>query len=86
LQAHLGHKNIQHTVRHTEPSPDRFKDFWRGIDGPPLAGPLIFAFVAACRGTAAASNAHRRPSLSRWSGMIGTTKMTDEEIEAMCAT
>jgi hypothetical protein len=22
-------KNIQHTVRYTELSPDRFKDFWR---------------------------------------------------------
>ena len=30
LQAYLGHKNIQHTVRYTELSPDRFKDFWRG--------------------------------------------------------
>jgi integrase len=29
LQAFLGHKNIQHTVRYTELSPDRFKDFWR---------------------------------------------------------
>jgi type 1 fimbriae regulatory protein FimB/type 1 fimbriae regulatory protein FimE len=29
LQAYLGHKNIQHTVRHTELSPDRFKNFWR---------------------------------------------------------
>ena len=27
LQAYLGHKNIQHTVRYTELSP---KDFWRG--------------------------------------------------------
>jgi hypothetical protein len=27
LQAYLGHKNIQHTVRDTELSPDRFKDF-----------------------------------------------------------
>ena len=25
----VGHKNIQHTVRYTELSPDRFKDFWR---------------------------------------------------------
>jgi hypothetical protein len=25
----LGHKNIQHTVRYTELSPDRFRDFWR---------------------------------------------------------
>jgi tRNA A37 threonylcarbamoyladenosine biosynthesis protein TsaE len=23
----IGHKNIQHTVRYTEPAPDRFKDF-----------------------------------------------------------
>jgi type 1 fimbriae regulatory protein FimB/type 1 fimbriae regulatory protein FimE len=27
LQAYLGHKNIQHTVRYTELSLDRFKDF-----------------------------------------------------------
>jgi hypothetical protein len=26
---YLGHKNIQHTVRYTELSPDRFRDFWR---------------------------------------------------------
>jgi hypothetical protein len=25
LQAYLGHKNIQHTVRYTELAPDRFK-------------------------------------------------------------
>ena len=29
LQAYLGHKNIQHTVRYTELSPGRFRDFWR---------------------------------------------------------
>ena len=29
LQAWLGHKNIQHTVRYTELAPDRFKSFWR---------------------------------------------------------
>ena len=29
LQHYLGHKNIQHTVRYTELSPDRFKDFWK---------------------------------------------------------
>jgi integrase len=29
LQAYLGHKNIQHTVRYSEMSPTRFKDFWR---------------------------------------------------------
>ena len=28
LQAYLGHKNIQHTVRYTELAPDRFKNFW----------------------------------------------------------
>ena len=28
LQAYLGHKNIQHTVRYTELSPERFRDFW----------------------------------------------------------
>jgi integrase len=29
LQAWLGHRNIQHTVRYTELAPNRFKDFWR---------------------------------------------------------
>jgi len=29
LQAYLGHRDIQHTVRYTELSPDRFRDFWR---------------------------------------------------------
>ena len=29
IQHYLGHKNIQHTVRYTQLSPDRFKDFWR---------------------------------------------------------
>ena len=33
IQDYLGHKNIQHTVRYTELSPTRFKDFWR--DQPP---------------------------------------------------
>ena len=30
LQAYLGHRNIQHTVRYTELAPTRFKDFWKG--------------------------------------------------------
>lgn len=30
LQAWLGHRNIQHTVRYAELAPDRFRDFWRG--------------------------------------------------------
>jgi site-specific recombinase XerD len=29
LQHYLGHKNIMHTVRYTELSPERFKDFWK---------------------------------------------------------
>src|SRR6476646_2712416 len=29
LQAYLGHRNIQHTVRYTELAPNRFKEFWR---------------------------------------------------------
>jgi integrase len=29
LQAYLGHRNIQHTVRYSELAPGRFKDFWR---------------------------------------------------------
>ena len=30
LQEWLGHQNIQHTVRYTELTPQRFKDFWQG--------------------------------------------------------
>jgi hypothetical protein len=29
LQAYLGHRSLQHTVRYTELSPDRFKRFWK---------------------------------------------------------
>ena len=29
IQAWLGHRNIQHTVRYTELAPGRFRDFWR---------------------------------------------------------
>jgi type 1 fimbriae regulatory protein FimB/type 1 fimbriae regulatory protein FimE len=29
LQAYLGHRSIQHTVRYTELSPDRFKRLWK---------------------------------------------------------
>jgi type 1 fimbriae regulatory protein FimB/type 1 fimbriae regulatory protein FimE len=29
LQAYLGHRNINHTVRYTELAPTRFKDFWK---------------------------------------------------------
>jgi integrase len=29
LQTYLGHRNIQHTERYSELSPQRFKDFWR---------------------------------------------------------
>ncbi len=28
MQHYLGHKNIHHTVRYTELSPDRFREFW----------------------------------------------------------
>ena len=41
LQHYLGHKNIQHTVRYTELSPDRFRGFWTDcltLYGPP--GPI----------------------------------------------
>ncbi len=29
IQHYMGHKNIQHTVRYTELSAERFKDFWK---------------------------------------------------------
>ena len=28
IQYYMGHKNIQHTVRYTELTPERFKEFW----------------------------------------------------------
>ena len=28
IKCYLGHKNIMHTVRYTELSPERFKNFW----------------------------------------------------------
>jgi Phage integrase family len=34
LQAYLGHRNLQHTVRYTELAPDRFKDFGGRLLGP----------------------------------------------------
>jgi len=30
IQQYLGHRNITHTVRYTELSPERFKGFWKG--------------------------------------------------------
>jgi len=29
IQHYLGHRNIQHTTRHTELAADRFKSFWQ---------------------------------------------------------
>ncbi len=29
IQHYMGHRNIQHTVRYSELSPQRFRDFWR---------------------------------------------------------
>jgi type 1 fimbriae regulatory protein FimE len=29
IQAYLGHRNINHTVRYTELSPERFRGFWK---------------------------------------------------------
>jgi len=29
IQAWMGHRNIQHTVRYTQLAPDRFRDFWQ---------------------------------------------------------
>ncbi len=33
IQHYLGHKNISHTVRYTELTPDRFKKFWQDSEG-----------------------------------------------------
>ena len=55
LQAYLGHRNIQHTVRYTELSPGRFKDF--GDNALPSkklrASPLIVGGSAGYRRTSA---------------------------------
>jgi hypothetical protein len=31
VQHYVGHKNIQHTVRYTELSPQRFREFWKDL-------------------------------------------------------
>ncbi len=31
IQQYLGHRNITHTVRYTDLSPERFKNFWEGL-------------------------------------------------------
>jgi hypothetical protein len=46
LQAYLGHRNIQHTVRYTELRPDRFKDFWRYADEFSISDVLFFILTA----------------------------------------
>jgi site-specific recombinase XerD len=48
LQAYLGHRNIQHTVRYSEMSPTRFKDFRR------ISAPLTSEGIddEACRAAA----------------------------------
>jgi hypothetical protein len=36
IQHYLGHRNITHTVRYTELSPERFKEFWQDWSGIPM--------------------------------------------------
>jgi integrase len=55
LQAYLGHKNIQQTVRSTELSPMRFTDYWR--DRRSLKAHRLLM------GTRALANFNRRGSL-----------------------
>jgi predicted DNA-binding transcriptional regulator AlpA len=53
LQAYLGHRNIQHTVRYTELAPDQFKTFWKNR-APPVLNPL----ESQCRPSSSATQAH----------------------------
>jgi hypothetical protein len=48
LQAWLGHRNIQHTVRYTELAPDRFKDFWCYARPPRSLGPVLINAQIGC--------------------------------------
>ena len=41
IQQYLGHRNITHTVRYTELSPERFKRFLEGLDFQPCYGVRI---------------------------------------------
>jgi Phage integrase family len=79
LQHYLGHKNIQHTVRYTELSPDRFRDFWvnfplslSGRELPPARSDVPFCSatptsskVTLGRATNPAARSHRRQHCSR---------------------
>jgi type 1 fimbriae regulatory protein FimB/type 1 fimbriae regulatory protein FimE len=54
LQYYLGHKSIQHTVRYTKLSPDRFRDFWRdGQRDSHALDPSIYSGVMMMRASAA---------------------------------
>jgi hypothetical protein len=52
LQAWLGHKNIQHAVRYTEPAPDRFKDFEHppSLSGSKMVPSMHRGAVTLCHG------------------------------------
>ena len=54
IQAYLGHKSIQHTVRYTELAPTRFRSLF-GIRGPLTSGPLPRLRHLAGRGCARVS-------------------------------
>jgi type 1 fimbriae regulatory protein FimB/type 1 fimbriae regulatory protein FimE len=55
LQAYLGHKNIQHTVRYTELAPDRFT----GLLASDIAAPWVgMKFVTPMRARAVRSKSH----------------------------
>ena len=52
LQAYLGHRNIQHTVRYTELSPDAVQGFLAEVDRPALinfGGAAAYAMPRTCR-------------------------------------
>ena len=53
LQAYLGHRNIQHTVRYTELAPDQFKTFWKN-----RAPPVLNLLESQCRPSSSATQAH----------------------------
>lgn len=69
IQAYLGHKNISHTVRYTELSPERFRDFWEEEQTTDsvtqLRALLQTAQMTACTPTKALYRTYARPSVCR---------------------
>ena len=82
LQAYLGHKNIQHTVRYTELAPGRFKDIWRLNGGQITPVTRNFGAHSGADMPLALSKNGRAAMVVKSSGSIGNEHFVNVSIEA----